>query len=287
MHPDQVHDSDAPLRVMHYDIPATNYQTAIKWADSQVQNPPQYKMIGLNCTSWSKMLAGKAGVSFPSSGNVFPAEPSQGFFQRIFSPNKLYDDLSKKQESEDTLDAVPSSAMSFSFGGMIQPETGGGVLQLPQGKTLTLRDMMGGGDIDELEDGTRIKIDDENYPDVDDWQNVMVKVMGSSKYGVLYASELKAYYKDSGGELGLTNSETESTDSYELPEERSVHTLVNPLDVTTSRGKRTIDAGIQIMVTEARDEDNIQVESERDRQSGNSIRGHTDVRSFHHATTTS
>jgi hypothetical protein len=115
MHPDHVHDADSPIRVMHYDIPAKNYSAALKWADSQTQNPPQYKMIGLNCTSWSRMLAGKAGVSFPSSGNVFPAEPAQGFYQRIFSPNKAYDDIGNENGFEDKVDAVPKKANPYSF----------------------------------------------------------------------------------------------------------------------------------------------------------------------------
>ncbi len=117
-HPDQVHDGESTLRVMHYDIPAKNYETALRWADKQVQNPPQYKMIGLNCTSWAKLLASKAGVSFPSSGNTFPAEPAQGFIQQIYSPNKLYDDMGKKKGHEDTLDAVPKNfnPYFFSFG---------------------------------------------------------------------------------------------------------------------------------------------------------------------------
>lgn len=111
-HPDTVHDDDSPLRVMHYDIPATNYQTALKWADGQVQSPPQYKMIGLNCTSWSRMLAGKAGVSLPSSANVFPAEPAQGFFQSIHSPNRLYGSLGEQKGVEDKIDAIPQKKLA-------------------------------------------------------------------------------------------------------------------------------------------------------------------------------
>ncbi len=229
------------------------------------------------------MLAGKAGVSFPSSGNVFPAEPAQGFFQRIHSPNKLYGSLGEQEGVEDKIDAIPSSAKSFSFGGMIQPETGGGVLELPTGKTLTLRSM-GGDDVAELDDGTRLTIDDDNYPDVDDWMNVMVRVHDGNKYGVLYASDLKAYYKDTSGELDLTGSETESNETYELPERRSIHTLVNPLSVKTARGVRQIAAGLKVMIGDLITQEEIEVESERDSQSGNSIRGTTDAKSFHDAT---
>jgi hypothetical protein len=290
MHPDQEHDGDSPIRVMHYDIPAKNYNTALKWADSQVQNPPQYKMIGLNCTSWSRMLAGKAGVSFPSSGNVFPAEPAQGFFQRIFSPNKLYNDMGKTKEVEDTIDEVPTVVRG---GGAIsiapQEEVGGGVLQLPEGKTLTLRDLMGGGDLAELGNGTRIVIEDENWPNVDDYSNVMVRVISSNKHGVLYADELKAHYKEGGSIGGITFAEDESettSEGYELPAAKSIHTLTNPLNVNTSRGRRTIPAGLKIMVTDPVAQDEIHLESERFGSSGDCIRGMTDAKSFHEAVVT-
>jgi hypothetical protein len=278
--PDHEHDKDSPLRVMHYDIPAKNYKAALRWADGQVQNPPQYKMIGLNCTSWSKLLAGKAGVSFPSSGNVFPAQPAQGFMQRIFSPNKAYNDIGKQDGFEDKIDAVPSNFKSFAFAP--QEEVGGGYLKLPPGKTLTLRSM-GGDDLTDLHDGTRIKIDDPNYPNVDDWMNVMVKLVGnnvlsSNRFGVLYASELKAYYRDSSGG-GQTQPD------YELPEVKSIHTLTGSLPVKTSRGTKTVPAGLKVMVTKVVNEDEIHVDSERIGASFDSVvRGTTDVVAFHAAT---
>lgn len=209
MHPDNVHDSDSPLRVMHYDVPAKNYQTALKWADGQVQNPPQYKMIGLNCTSWSRMLAGKAGVSFPSSANVFPAEPAQGFFQSIHSPNQLYGSMDKQQGVEDKIDAIPQKPNPYSI------------------------------------------------------------VFDYSSFG------------------RQGNDESSSEEDYEMPERGSEHQLIGPLDVKTVRRiTKTIPAGTKIMVTEANDEDEIRVESERvSNDYDGFIRGFTNLKSFHEATT--
>ncbi|HEY3288859.1 MAG TPA: DUF4157 domain-containing protein [Anaerolineae bacterium] len=115
MDPDHQHDKDSNVKALDTKISAAKFQAGVTRVATLKKSPPQYKLIGYNCTKFGKDIAGVTGGKFPGAGDIFPAEPSKGMLQRIFSPDELYGKMEKNKGSYDTLAAVPKKPSKFAL----------------------------------------------------------------------------------------------------------------------------------------------------------------------------
>lgn len=133
---DHMHDKESNVKALDSQLSAKKYDAGVGYAASMIKNPPRYQLSGFNCTKFAKKMADAVGGRFPGNGEVFPAEPAQGFFQRIFSPDSAYASLEKKKDSYEgkDLEKIPRSGfvMSLNSAESESEETEDDSLELPK-----------------------------------------------------------------------------------------------------------------------------------------------------------
>ncbi len=116
--PDDKFDSESPLKVKDYTISRTAYYRALNKALRLYQNPPKYSAFAMNCTTFTKIIADAAGVSFPGGFNIVPFL-EQGLrgtklftLRKVYSPSHLFKALAKRDAS-DTLPEQPEDEQNL------------------------------------------------------------------------------------------------------------------------------------------------------------------------------
>ena len=112
-HPDVVHENAEGEKQLYLDkeVAPKNFNAGLQLAVARLKQKPDYTLTGYNCTTFAREIASKVGVSFPKAATVFPAELSKGFFQKILSPNRLYESMEAMQMRGDA--RVTSEAIGY------------------------------------------------------------------------------------------------------------------------------------------------------------------------------
>ncbi|WP_055074297.1 DUF4157 domain-containing protein [Pseudanabaena sp. 'Roaring Creek'] len=104
VYPDLLHQNDKDQRALSYEVSQKQYNQALTLAKSQMQSPPEYKLIDYNCTVFAQKLVQAAGQQFPK--NSFMTIPTGAVSaltgigkDKAFNPNALYKSLAARNDS--------------------------------------------------------------------------------------------------------------------------------------------------------------------------------------------
>lgn len=84
------HANERTVRRLSFEVPQLKFDAGMTKAIGMMRTPPNYTLIGFNCTVFAKEIAKEVGVSFPE--NAYLAVPFSG---KIWNPNDMYDSIAE------------------------------------------------------------------------------------------------------------------------------------------------------------------------------------------------